>query len=101
MALLVSMANASTCRRQVLFDFPTPSRTETYVTSVSWEGVKAWRVSGLQIDLAHRETLKGILRILVSDNRTLALPVSENGIDFSNVALPDGVTVVDHSTCVL
>jgi hypothetical protein len=101
MSLLVTAADTANCRRQLLFDLPTPSRLETYVTSVTWEHVKAWRVSGLQIDLAHGETLDGVLKILISDKRTIQVRVTEEGVDASGIVLPTAVKMTDLSECVL
>jgi hypothetical protein len=99
--VLVTTADASTCRRQILFDFPTPSKFDTYIQSVTLDQVKAWSVSGLRIVLAHGETLKGVLRIEVSDKRTVSLPVSDDGVDASRVQLPSGVKMATLSPCVL
>jgi hypothetical protein len=101
MSLLVTAADVAKCRRQLLFDLPTPSRLETYVTSVTWEQVKAWRVSGLQIDLTHGETLDGVLNILISDKRIIQVRVTEEGVDASSIALPTAVKMTDLSECVL
>ncbi len=101
LSLLVTAADTSKCRRQLLFDLPTPSRVETYVASVTWEQVKAWRVAGLQIDFTHGETLDGVLKILISDNRVIQVRVTEKGMDASSIALPAAVKMTELSECVL
>jgi hypothetical protein len=101
MSLLVTAADPTTCRRQVLFDIPWLSKLDTYVEAVNWDKVKAWRVSGLQVDLAHGEILDGVLKILVSDKRTILLPVIEQGIDASRIVLPTDVKMKELSECVL
>jgi hypothetical protein len=64
-----------------------------YLKSVTWEQAKVGRVWGLRIDLSHRDRLDAVLRIVLSDDRTIALPVSDDGIDSSKVAPIAGATM--------
>ena len=55
----------------------------------------------MQIDLAHGETLDGVLKILISDKRTIQVRVTEEGVDASGIVLPTAVKMTDLSECVL
>jgi len=100
--LLVTTADSSSCRRQLLFTFPVgPDRMALYLKSVTWEQPKVGSVSGLRIDLRHQDRLDAVLRIALSDGLTIVLPVSDEGINPSKVAPVAGATMKEISPCKL
>jgi hypothetical protein len=100
MVLLVSEADDSTCRRQLVLDLPTAPKVYTCVSSVNWKNVNAPRVNGLSVDLAHGQALSGTLEIVISDERRIAIPVGDKGFDSSRVALPPDTRMKVISPCV-
>ena len=101
MALLVSEADDSTCRRQLTLDLRVAPKTDTRVRSIAWKNVTAQRVDGLHVDLAPKQPLSGTLEIEISDQTRIAIPVGEKGLDSSRVVLPQGATMQVVSPCVL
>ncbi len=100
--LLITTADESMCRGQLLFNFPVPSnRMATYLRSVTWEGQKVGRRSDLQIDLGINDKLDATLKVVLSDGRALLLPVRDEGIESGKVVLPNGVTMTAVSPCKL
>ena len=100
MFLLVSEADLSSCRRQLVLDLPARPQFHTSVSSVAWKRLGAQRVDGLRVDLAHGQVMSGTLEIGISDQRQIAIPVGDNGLDSSRVALPAGGTMKVTSPCV-
>lgn len=101
MFLLISEADPSSCRRQLLLDLPARPRFHTWVRSVTWRNVKAQRVDGLSVDLAHGQTLSGTLEIEISDERQITMPVGDKGLDTSRVVLPRDGKMKVISPCIL
>lgn len=101
MPLLVTAADRSGCRAQTLFDVPIPSRTDAYVTSVSWDRLTPRVPESLDVDLRRGERLDATLKIVISDKRTLSIPIGEGGADPGRMVLPAGVTARTVSPCSL
>jgi hypothetical protein len=99
--VLVTAADLSTCRNQLVFDLPMPSRTAIYVSTVKWEPMQMGRVAGLNVDLRGKDPFAGVLRLELSDGRSVTVPVLESGLDSSHVAMPSDGTVSELSPCVL
>jgi len=99
MPLLVTAADQSGCRAQTVFDVPIPSGTDAYVTSVSWDRLTPRVPASLDVDLRGGERLDATLKIVLSDKRTLSIPVGEGGADPQRMVLPAGVTVRIVSPC--
>jgi hypothetical protein len=101
MALLISEADDSNCRRQLVLDLPVPSKVHTAVGSMAWKNLDAQRVDGLRVDLGLKQVLSGTLEIEISDKRRIAIPVGEKGLDAARVVLPPDAKMKIISPCVL
>jgi hypothetical protein len=99
--VLVTGADSSSCRNQLVFDLPIPPKVAIYLSDVRWETTKAARKTGLNLDLEKKAPFAAPLRIELSDGRTFTVPVVESGLDSSNVMTPPGATVSPLSPCVL
>ena len=99
--MLVTAADLSACRNQVVLDLPIPSKTTVYITDVKWEPMKTAWANGLSVEVRGKEPFSGVLRIDLSDGRSVAVPVLESGLDASHVVTPAGGTVSKLSPCVL
>ncbi len=97
----------SGCRDQLLLVLPVPSdpklglRMDTFVTSVAWEQHTAGTLTGLELVLSAREDLEGVLKVTISDKRSLLFPISADGIDSSKLTLPAGGTMRKVLPCKL
>lgn len=96
--VLVTVADGTSCRRQLLFTFPAQA-TGLYMSSVRWDRPKAGKVSDMRIDLAQHDQLEATLRITMSDGQTIVLPVSDEGIVPSKVPPVSGASMMDVSPC--
>jgi hypothetical protein len=100
--LLITTADSSSCRQQLLFTFPDGrDKMALYLKSVGWEQPKVGTVSGLRIDLRRQDRLDAILRVVLSDDRTISLPVLDEGISPSKVVPVAGATMKEISPCKL
>jgi hypothetical protein len=99
--VLVTAADPSTCRNQLVFDLPKPSGTAIYMAAVKWEPMKVGSVTGLNVELRGKEPFAGVLRLELDDGRSVTIPVHESGLDSSHVKMPAGGTVSELSPCVL
>ncbi len=100
--VLVTTADHSSCRRQLLFNLPAPpNRMAVYLRSVTWERNKTGPRSDLQIELGDRDNLDAVLKVVVSDGRTILLPVSDAGVNAAKVVSPVGATMTEVSPCKL
>jgi hypothetical protein len=99
--VLVTAADRSACRNQVVVDLPIPSKTAVSISDVKWEPMKTAWANGLSAQVRGKEPFSGVLRIDLSDGRSVAVPVLESGLDASHVVTPAGGTVSKLSPCVL